>query len=112
MEEEIVLDAFPSPEELWQRYCAWKGLGEAERPVVEQDFYIGTDGKAPWYYQIIAISLKVRCAAGSSATIAAARVCRRPNGRPGHRLRANDDSCQTHSLQSTSHQLYGRSGTR
>src|SRR5690606_8175613 len=31
VEREIPLSAFPSPEELWRRYCAWKGIeGEAE----------------------------------------------------------------------------------
>ena len=37
VEQEIPLDAFPSAEELWQRYCAWKGLTEPQTAVAAQD---------------------------------------------------------------------------
>ncbi len=29
-EQELTLNAFPSPAELWQRYCQWKGLETAD----------------------------------------------------------------------------------
>ena len=29
IEQELALDAFPSPEKLWQSYCKWKGLETA-----------------------------------------------------------------------------------
>ncbi len=36
VEKEIPLDAFPSPYELWQRYCAWKNLTKPEQQVITQ----------------------------------------------------------------------------
>ncbi len=57
VERELGLDAFPSPTELWARYCRWKGLEAPEaRHVVEQDYYFDGTGKAPRYYQLIAIN--------------------------------------------------------
>ena len=38
-ETELSLEEFPSPEELWERYCRWKGLDGPARPVVEQPYY-------------------------------------------------------------------------
>jgi type I restriction enzyme, R subunit len=38
LEREIPLDGFPSPEELWRRYSAWKGIERPEQQaVVTQD---------------------------------------------------------------------------
>ncbi len=37
LEREIPLDAFPSPEELWRRYCTWKGIDETNKQIVTQD---------------------------------------------------------------------------
>ena len=50
------LDEFPSPEELWSRYCAWKGLTAAEKPTFLQDYYDDGSGKEPRYYQMTAIN--------------------------------------------------------
>lgn len=63
IEREVALDAFPSPSELWARYCAWKGIGEAERPVVEQDFFSDGSGKGTRYYQLIAINRTIEAIA-------------------------------------------------
>ena len=30
IEREITLDEFPTPDELWQKYCVWKGYTEAQ----------------------------------------------------------------------------------
>ncbi|HCM1939671.1 TPA: DEAD/DEAH box helicase family protein [Salmonella enterica subsp. houtenae serovar 57:z4,z23:-] len=54
IEREITLDEFPTPDELWQKYCVWKGYTEAQLPVITQDYYDG--GKAPRYYQLQAIN--------------------------------------------------------
>mgnify|MGYP006218764739 CR=1 FL=1 len=35
LEMEITLEEFPSPTELWQRYCQWKGLTPEAREAVE-----------------------------------------------------------------------------
>ncbi len=64
VERELTLAAFPSPEELWARYCRWKGLHMAEaRRVVEQDYHIDSSGKAPRYYQLNAINRVVEAIA-------------------------------------------------
>lgn len=56
VEREIPLSAFPSPAELWQRYCAAKNLKPAEQAVIAQDYHADASGKAPRYYQQIAIN--------------------------------------------------------
>ncbi len=56
VESELALDGFPSPETLWQRYCAWKGLDESAQQVIAQDYYVDAGGKAPRYYQLNAIN--------------------------------------------------------
>lgn len=56
LESEITLNAFPTPEELWQKYCAWKGYSQAQLPVVTQDYHDDGTGKAPRYYQLQAIN--------------------------------------------------------
>ena len=59
VEREIPLDQFPSPEELWQRYCAAKGIKPEQISVIAQDYYDDGLGKAPRYYQLIAINRTV-----------------------------------------------------
>ena len=56
IEKEISLDKFPSPDELWLRYCEWKGLVSEAHEIVNQDYYYDPTGKAPRYYQQIAIN--------------------------------------------------------
>ena len=56
VEREIPLTAFPSPAELWHRYCVAKGLKPAEQAIITQDYHAGASGKAPRYYQQIAIN--------------------------------------------------------
>jgi len=47
VERELSLEAFPTPGELWQRYCASKGLSSAEQAVVAQDYHADASGKNP-----------------------------------------------------------------
>lgn len=62
-ERELALHEFPSPEELYQRYRAWKGLdGESEK-IVTSDYFYDMDGKEPRYYQRIAINRAVEAVA-------------------------------------------------
>jgi type I restriction enzyme R subunit len=62
-EQTLGLDGFPSPDKLWQRYAAWKGLTpEAER-VVLQDYFEDGSGKAPRYYQVNAVNAAVEAIA-------------------------------------------------
>jgi type I restriction enzyme, R subunit len=55
---EIPLDQFPTPEELWARYCQAKGFSSAQTAVATQEYYEG-GAKAPRYYQQIAINRTV-----------------------------------------------------
>ncbi len=60
---EIPLDQFPSPQELWQRYCAAKGWSDTQQQVNTQDYYDDGSGKSPRYYQHIAINRTVEAIA-------------------------------------------------
>ena len=60
---EIPLDKFPSPEELWARLCAAKGLTQPQIAVSTQDYYDDGSRKSPRYYQLIAINRTVEAIA-------------------------------------------------
>lgn len=59
IETEIPLDAFPSPQELWQKYRAYKGLADKVESIVAQDYFLDGSGRAPRYYQQTAINRTV-----------------------------------------------------
>ena len=59
LESEIALSDFPTPEQLWQKYCAWKGFTQEQLPVISQDYFDDGSGKAPRYYQMQAINRTV-----------------------------------------------------
>ncbi len=63
VERELSLDEFPSPEELWQRYCKAKGITPEVEPVVSQDYHADAGGKEPRYYQQIAINRAIEAIA-------------------------------------------------
>ena len=56
---EIPLDQFPSPDELWSRYCKAKGYTGNQESVATQDYYDNGSKKSPRYYQLIAINRTV-----------------------------------------------------
>ncbi|MBA4157717.1 MAG: DEAD/DEAH box helicase family protein [Gemmatimonadetes bacterium] len=56
VEQEIRLEDFPPPEELWRRYRAWKGLNGDEERIVTQEYHADAAGKEPRYYQRVAIN--------------------------------------------------------
>lgn len=57
---ELALDAFPSPDALWKRWCDAKKLDDDGRKKLENALYYTTDdGKTPRYYQMIAINKTV-----------------------------------------------------
>ncbi len=56
IEREITLDEFPTPEELWQKYCLWKGYTAEQMPIVSQDYYNDGSEKRLRYYQLQAIN--------------------------------------------------------
>lgn len=55
------LDRYPSPDELWERLCAYKALNAARQrnPLLEP--YCIQDGKTPRYYQEVAINRTIEC---------------------------------------------------
>jgi type I restriction enzyme R subunit len=59
VEREIPLDQFPSPAELWTRYCTAKGLTPAQELVVTQEYFDDGSAKSPRYYQTVAINRTV-----------------------------------------------------
>jgi type I restriction enzyme, R subunit len=70
VESELGLDAFPSPSELWQRYCKWKGLETAEaRRTAEMAYYDDGTGREPRYYQANAINNTVEAVASGQKRI-------------------------------------------
>ncbi|MCW5637495.1 MAG: DEAD/DEAH box helicase family protein [Rubrivivax sp.] len=60
LERNLTLDEFPSPAELWSRYCAWKGWTPEVRRVAESDY---APSKTPRYYQLNAINRAVEAIA-------------------------------------------------
>lgn len=60
LEKNLTLDEFPSPQDLWERYCVWKGWTPAVRQVAEFDY---APSKTPRYYQINAINRTVEAIA-------------------------------------------------
>lgn len=63
LETEIWLEDFPTPEQLWNKYCIWKGYKTENLPVITQDYYDDGSGKSPRYYQLQAINKTVEAVA-------------------------------------------------
>lgn len=62
-EQLIKMAEFPSPEDLWTRYCKWKGLNDDASVVALQDYHDDGSGKEPRYYQINAVNAAVEAIA-------------------------------------------------
>ncbi|MEO9494151.1 MAG: DEAD/DEAH box helicase family protein [Vibrio splendidus] len=63
LETEIRLEDFPTPQQLWEKYCAWKGYKEEHLPIITQDYHDDGSGKSPRYYQLQAINKTVEAVA-------------------------------------------------
>ncbi|MBF0353366.1 MAG: type I restriction enzyme HsdR N-terminal domain-containing protein, partial [SAR324 cluster bacterium] len=63
LEQELPLAGFPSPQDLWERYKQWKGLTDDQARIITQDYYFDAGGKAPRYYQRIAINRVIEAVA-------------------------------------------------
>ncbi|MBP6888269.1 MAG: DEAD/DEAH box helicase family protein [Candidatus Pacebacteria bacterium] len=55
-ETTISIDAFPSSEELFRRYCESKDYNEEQKSIVLQDYFDDPSGMGPRYYQETAIN--------------------------------------------------------
>ena len=56
LEQNLTLEEFPSPQELWRRYCTWKGWSDEESRVAGFDY---APNKTPRYYQFNAVNRAV-----------------------------------------------------
>jgi type I restriction enzyme R subunit len=63
IETDLPLSGFPSPAQLWAKYGAWKGITPSLEPVVAQEYFADGSGRAPRYYQRIAINRTVEAIA-------------------------------------------------
>ncbi len=63
VEKQMTLGDFPSPEELWRRYCAIKNITTEEEIIISQDYHAYISGKSPRYYQQIAINRAIEAIA-------------------------------------------------
>ncbi len=63
IETELPLGAFPTPDQLWRKYKAFKGIHEAAEPVIAQEYFSDGTTRAPRYYQQIAINRTVEAIA-------------------------------------------------
>lgn len=61
LQKELSMDEFPSPDELWNRWCVARGINDEDsRQKMENALYYTTDdGKTPRYYQMLAINKTV-----------------------------------------------------
>lgn len=69
LESEIRLEDFPSPAQLWDKYCAFKGYQAAHLPVITQDYYSDGSDKSPRYYQLQAINKTVEAIAAGQPRV-------------------------------------------
>ena len=63
IERAVPLAQFPSPAELWRRYCAHRKIDAGEQPIAAQDWFLGMEEKTPRYYQVKAVNLAVEAIA-------------------------------------------------
>jgi len=57
IENEMPLESFPSPDDLWQRYRIFKGIDDKVNAVVNQEYHDDGSGKTPRYYQHTAFQI-------------------------------------------------------
>jgi len=69
LETEIKLEDFPTPAQLWEKFCIYKGYTAAQLPIITQDYHDDGSGKAPRYYQIQAISKTIEAISKSQNRI-------------------------------------------
>lgn len=63
VERELPLDAFPSPDELWGRYRGIRVIDAQQEQVIVQEDHTDVTGKAPRYYQRVAINRTIEAIA-------------------------------------------------
>ena len=70
LEQNLTLDQFPGPAELWRRYCTWKGWSPEVQRVAAFDYAPSHHPhKQPRYYQINAINRTVQAIAAGQRRV-------------------------------------------
>ena len=59
LETQISLKDFPTPQQLWDKFRAFKGYTDHQLPYITQPYYDDGSGKSPRYYQLQAINKTV-----------------------------------------------------
>ncbi|MFH1236244.1 MAG: DEAD/DEAH box helicase family protein, partial [Parcubacteria group bacterium] len=63
IEDELSLELFPSPQELYRRYCVNQQVTPEVEKVLHQDYFHELNGKEPHYFQRVAINRAVEAIA-------------------------------------------------
>lgn len=63
IETQFPLDQFPPPQNLWDRYKKYRGIGDAAQELVAQPYHTDSSGKEPRYYQVEAINRVIEAVA-------------------------------------------------
>jgi len=63
IEQQLSLNAFPSPEELWQHYKQAKDLQSVNQDLLTSSYFIEIGGKEPRYYQQLAVNRTIEAIA-------------------------------------------------
>lgn len=64
VERELSLDNFPSPAEIWEKYKHYKGIDSPQvEEIASYDYFFDGSGRAPRYYQQVAINRTVEAIA-------------------------------------------------
>ena len=70
IQAELTLAQFPSPQELWNRYKAYRGIPDHCETIVSQDYYYNpNDDRKPRYYQCNAVNRAVEAVASGQKRI-------------------------------------------
>lgn len=70
VEQELALNEFPSPAQLWEKYKAYKGIvTERAEQIVEQDYFFDGSGRRPRYYQQNAVNRTLEAIAANQNRI-------------------------------------------
>jgi len=63
IEQQLSLNAFPSPEELWQHYKQWQDLQSVNQDLLTSSYFVEIGGKEPRYYQQLAVNRTIEAIA-------------------------------------------------
>jgi type I restriction enzyme R subunit len=63
VEQQLSLNAFPSPEELWQHYKQWQDLQSVNQDLLTSSYFVEIGGKEPRYYQQLAVNRTIEAIA-------------------------------------------------